>query len=151
MGTRIVHADSPVDRSPSGLAIRHLVSGTIGSRELYAGEQWLEPGERVLLHTHPVEEVLIFTGGDGEVTLGDETVPVSGGAKDLMAALRSLDADGVEVLDVGLRRPTLDDVFLSLTGHSTEEPAAGSDPSDNGRAAGSQGSLAGASTQGGAS
>ncbi|MGY6501484.1 MAG: ATP-binding cassette domain-containing protein [Acidimicrobiales bacterium] len=91
----------------------------------------------------------------GEVHVDAHTrsisVPVSGGAKDLMAALRSLDADGVEVLDVGLRRPTLDDVFLSLTGHTTEEPSAGSDPSDNGRAAGSQGSLAGASTQGGAS
>ena len=28
--------------------------------------------------------------------------------------------DGVPVLDIGLRRPTLDDVFLSLTGHLSE-------------------------------
>ena len=80
MGTRIAHDAMPVDRSPSGLAIRHLVSGsTANSADLYAGEQWLEPGERVLLHTHPVEEVLIFTDGVGEATLGDETVEVERG------------------------------------------------------------------------
>ena len=44
------------------------------------------------------------------------TVPVSGGAATLTQALRALDAAGVELSDVGLRRPTLDDVFLSLTG-----------------------------------
>jgi ABC-2 type transport system ATP-binding protein len=45
------------------------------------------------------------------------TAPVSGGAGVLMAALRTLDAQHVALLDVGVRRPTLDDVFLSLTGH----------------------------------
>ncbi len=48
-------------------------------------------------------------------------VPVSGGAALLADALRRLDAEGVAVDDVGLRRPTLDDVFLSLTGHRSEE------------------------------
>jgi ABC-2 type transport system ATP-binding protein len=47
-------------------------------------------------------------------------VPVSGGAAILADALRRLDGDGVGVDDVGLRRPTLDDVFLSLTGHAAE-------------------------------
>jgi quercetin dioxygenase-like cupin family protein len=79
MGTVIRNDAIPVDRSPSGLAIRHLVSGATGSTALYAGEQWLEAGERVLLHTHPVEEVLIFTAGAGEVRLGDETTPVIAG------------------------------------------------------------------------
>ena len=46
---------------------------------------------------------------------------VRGGAKDLMATLRELDDAAVEVLDVGLRRPTLDDVFLALTGHAATE------------------------------
>ncbi|MEM1334491.1 MAG: AAA family ATPase, partial [Actinomycetota bacterium] len=36
-------------------------------------------------------------------------------------ALRSLDEVGVDVIDVGLRRPTLDDVFMALTGRSTSE------------------------------
>jgi ABC-2 type transport system ATP-binding protein len=43
--------------------------------------------------------------------------PVAGGPQDLMSTLRQLDASNVHVLDVGLRRPTLDDVFLTLTGH----------------------------------
>ncbi len=47
--------------------------------------------------------------------------PVSGGAGVLLEVLRQLDAAGVAVLDVGLRRPTLDDVFLLLTGQSTEQ------------------------------
>jgi len=51
--------------------------------------------------------------------------PISDGASVLTRALRELDAAGVEVSDVGLRRPTLDEVFLALTGH-TAEPAAAS-------------------------
>jgi len=47
--------------------------------------------------------------------------PVSGGAGVLMEALRRLDAAGVAVRDVALRRPTLDDVFLSLTGRPSED------------------------------
>jgi len=39
-------------------------------------------------------------------------------------ALRQLDAEGVRMLDVAVRRPTLDDVFLTLTGHSAEEAEA---------------------------
>ncbi|MFD4675114.1 ATP-binding cassette domain-containing protein [Lentzea sp. NPDC058450] len=48
------------------------------------------------------------------------TVPVSGGSAVLMEAIRRLDAESVKVLDIGLRRPTLDDVFLTLTGHHAE-------------------------------
>ena len=53
---------------------------------------------------------------DGRVV----TAPVRGGAHTLANALRSLESEQLEVSDVGLRRPTLDDVFLSLTGHATE-------------------------------
>lgn len=49
------------------------------------------------------------------------SVPVSGGSTVLVDAVRALDAQGVEVSDIALRRPTLDDVFLSLTGHSAED------------------------------
>ena len=44
-------------------------------------------------------------------------MPVSGGVEALRAALGRL--DGVAVVDIGVRRPTLDDVFLSLTGSVT--------------------------------
>jgi ABC-2 type transport system ATP-binding protein len=49
------------------------------------------------------------------------TVPVSGGPAALMDGLRRLDGAAVKVLDIGLRRPSLDDVFLVLTGHEAEE------------------------------
>jgi ABC-2 type transport system ATP-binding protein len=48
-------------------------------------------------------------------------VPVSGGSAILVDALGRLSEQSVKVLDVGLRRPTLDDVFLALTGHEAEE------------------------------
>ncbi|MEP7017163.1 MAG: ATP-binding cassette domain-containing protein [Actinomycetota bacterium] len=48
-------------------------------------------------------------------------MPVSGGALVLTDALRRLDAADIVLDDVGLRRPTLDDVFLSLTGHATSQ------------------------------
>ncbi|WP_093799341.1 ATP-binding cassette domain-containing protein [Streptomyces sp. Wb2n-11] len=48
------------------------------------------------------------------------TVPVTGGAKLLAEVIRELDVRGVEIDDIGLRRPTLDDVFISLTGHAAE-------------------------------
>jgi ABC-2 type transport system ATP-binding protein len=51
------------------------------------------------------------------------SLPVRGGTEVLAEALRRLEGSGVEVLDVGLRRPDLDDVFLTLTGHAAEEVA----------------------------
>lgn len=47
-------------------------------------------------------------------------VPVGRGAAALVEAVRALDAEGIVVHDLGLRRPSLDDVFLSLTGHSAD-------------------------------
>jgi ABC-2 type transport system ATP-binding protein len=41
----------------------------------------------------------------------------------IVDAVRLLDAAGVGVEDLGLRRPTLDDVFLTLTGHAAEQGA----------------------------
>ena len=53
--------------------------------------------------------------------LGTVTLPVSGGAQSLVEAVRVLDAAGVTLADIALRRPSLDDVFLALTGHSTDD------------------------------
>ncbi|GGI98005.1 ATP-binding cassette domain-containing protein [Streptomyces brasiliensis] len=55
------------------------------------------------------------------------TVPVSGGARVLADVIRELDRRDILIDDIGLRRPTLDDVFLSLTGHAAEEGDPGKD------------------------
>ena len=44
------------------------------------------------------------------------TVPVVGGRQAINDAVRALDVLGLEVGDIALRRPTLDEVFLTLTG-----------------------------------
>ncbi|MET9535838.1 ATP-binding cassette domain-containing protein [Streptomyces sp. NPDC006649] len=99
-------------------------------------------GERVEVVVHqpgqigPAREVLTALG-KGEVAVAEHTrkltVPVTGGAKLLAEVIRDLDGRGVEIDDIGLRRPTLDDVFLSLTGHVAEaedetEPDPGGGP-----------------------
>jgi ABC-2 type transport system ATP-binding protein len=48
------------------------------------------------------------------------TVPVDAGQRGLAAAVEALGAQGVDVDDIGLRRPTLDEVFLTLTGAPAE-------------------------------
>ncbi|SFE19356.1 ATP-binding cassette domain-containing protein [Blastococcus tunisiensis] len=55
------------------------------------------------------------------------SLPVRGGTEALAEALRLLEGSGIEVLDVGLRRPDLDDVFLTLTGHAAEDAAPADD------------------------
>jgi quercetin dioxygenase-like cupin family protein len=76
---RVDHAEVPVVASPSGLPTQHLVSARDGATQLFVAQQWLRPGERVLLHTHPVEEVITFLSGVGEATLGEETAPIGAG------------------------------------------------------------------------
>lgn len=72
------------------------------------------------------EALRTVASGDPLVEELRVSVPVSGGSTVLVDAIRALDAQGVEVSDLQLRRPTLDDVFMSLTGHAAEDeqPAA---------------------------
>jgi ABC-2 type transport system ATP-binding protein len=62
---------------------------------------------------------------DGPVRADAETRHLSGaaeaGARRLADVVRDFDAAGVVIDDVAVRRPTLDDVFLTLTGHAAEE------------------------------
>jgi ABC-2 type transport system ATP-binding protein len=66
-----------------------------------------------------------FTVRDADVhvepALGTITLPVSDGAQSLIEAVRLLDRRKVAVADIALRRPSLDDVFLALTGHGTDD------------------------------
>lgn len=61
--------------------------------------------------------------GEPRVALAERRVhaPVADRVMALTEVARSLQDEGVQVEDIGLRRPSLDDVFLRLTGHATEE------------------------------
>ncbi len=60
--------------------------------------------------------------GEVEVNPATRTLvaPISGGPSVLGEVLRAFDERAVTLTDIGMRRPTLDDVFLTLTGHGTE-------------------------------
>jgi oleandomycin transport system ATP-binding protein len=69
-----------------------------------------------------VAAVAGFTRTDPEVRATTVTIPVGG--EDVMpAVVRRLDDAGIAVAELNLRGSSLDEVFLSLTGHRTEEPA----------------------------
>lgn len=87
-------------------------------------------GERVEVVVHQRDDVTEALAALAPYAKGDPllekntrkiTVPVSGGAKVLADVIRELDSRSIEIDDIGLRRPTLDDVFLSLTGRATVE------------------------------
>jgi len=85
-------------------------------------------GERLeIVATDESDVAAIMTAiadiGSGDAAIGgrDICLPVATGPKALMEALRRLDERDIELHDIGLRRPTLDDVFLALTGHAAEE------------------------------
>ncbi|MFF1462562.1 ATP-binding cassette domain-containing protein [Streptomyces sp. NPDC058330] len=90
-------------------------------------------GERVEVVVHQSDQIeparsVLAAYGKGEIAVSPHTrkltVPVTGGAKLLAEVIRDLDTRGVEIDDIGLRRPTLDDVFISLTGHAAEQAKA---------------------------
>ena len=78
-------------------------------------------------HIKETMEIVAKVSGD-KVTLDEAlrqiSAPVSTGATALIEVLRALDTAGIHPLDVGLKRPSLDDVFMSLTGHVAEEVVA---------------------------
>jgi ABC-2 type transport system ATP-binding protein len=78
---------------------------------------------------------------EGEVRVDADrrkiVAPVSDGSRLLAGAVRDLDAAGVTLDDLALRRPTLDDVFLALTGHEAEQAPA-PDTASTGRSAGAR-------------
>jgi ABC-2 type transport system ATP-binding protein len=114
---RLAHDIAVVDRG------KVIARGTADQLKAQIG------GERVEVVVHEREQIAAGIEALAGYALGEPsverntrriTVPVTGGAKVLADVIRDLDARDVEIDDIGLRRPTLDDVFLSLTGHATE-------------------------------
>jgi ABC-2 type transport system ATP-binding protein len=93
-------------------------------------------GERVEIVVETQDEIpaahsvlVDFCGGEEEIQVDRQTrrltAAVTGGVAVLKAVLQRLGEREIKAVDIGLRRPTLDDVFLSLTGHAAEEVAEG--------------------------
>jgi ABC-2 type transport system ATP-binding protein len=87
-------------------------------------------GERIEVVVHdrttiPLAIERIRPFGDGEPTLDQHTkritLPSTGGAQSLVQVVGALGEEGITIDDIGVRRPTLDDVFLALTGHGAEQ------------------------------
>jgi ABC-2 type transport system ATP-binding protein len=87
-------------------------------------------GERIEVVVHDRDQIAAATEiltrhGIGQASLDEHTrkvtVAATGGAPTLVAVVRDLSEVGITIDDVALRRPTLDDVFLSLTGHASVE------------------------------
>ena len=93
-------------------------------------------GERIEVVVHKRTDVAVAVAivrkdADGECVIDEHTrkitAPVSGGARRLVQVVRDFDEAGIGIDDIALRRPTLDDVFLSLTGHAAAPSLADSD------------------------
>jgi daunorubicin resistance ABC transporter ATP-binding subunit len=98
---------------------RVIADGTPGELKSRAGRDVIE------VRAHRSSDLPALAGALGPVGVeaprihegtSRVTVPVEGGRAVIAAAVRAVDALGVEVDDIGLRRPTLDEVFLTLTG-----------------------------------
>jgi ABC-2 type transport system ATP-binding protein len=87
----------------------------------------------------PVAQKILARSSPDGVTVDEEnrrlTAAVTEGADSLREVLQKLKRGGVAVVDVGLRRPTLDDVFLTLTGHGAEDAAEAGTNGDESKAA----------------
>ncbi|HEX9335141.1 MAG TPA: DUF4162 domain-containing protein, partial [Pseudonocardiaceae bacterium] len=103
---------------------RLIAQGTADELKSQTGGERLELVVAEASELPLARQVLADIGSD-EPQVDEQTqrisVLVDTGPKALIEALRRLDTESVSVLDVGLHRPTLDDVFLSLTGHAAEE------------------------------
>ena len=84
-------------------------------------------GNVIEVHAHRRDDLAAVAAAldalDGGAAAIDEatrrvTVGVDPNGAPLVSALRSVEAAGVEIDDIALRRPTLDEVFLALTGRA---------------------------------
>ena len=106
---------------------RVIAQGTSDELKLLVGGQRVEITVHDLGDVERAKDVLaphltgeIATGADERTLVG----PVDNAAKSLQAVLKAMADAGIELNDAGMRRPTLDDVFLQLTGHKAEEVTA---------------------------
>jgi ABC-2 type transport system ATP-binding protein len=105
--------------------------GTADELKAQVGGERIEVVVKSAAAVHQARQ-LLGAVAEGEVTVDEHTrrltFPSQGGSSALVRVIRDLDAAAIGIDDIGLRRPTLDDVFLSLTGHRAEEKATEEEP-----------------------
>jgi ABC-2 type transport system ATP-binding protein len=110
---------------------RVIAEGTPGELKTRAGT------DRIEVHTRDAESLArsvavlaTLAGVEPDVDLANRrcSIPTSDGAHVLPVAMVRLNDAGVAVEDLTLRRPTLDEVFLALTGGPAHTVSAASDP-----------------------
>jgi ABC-2 type transport system ATP-binding protein len=116
-----------------------IARGTSDELKSHVGGERIEVVVRDRTAIPNARELLARDAG-GDATFDEHTrrltVPAHGGAQTLVQVVRDFDDAGIHIDDIALRRPTLDDVFLALTGHaSVEEELAEADRASDGRAA----------------
>jgi ABC-2 type transport system ATP-binding protein len=106
---------------------RAVASGTVGDLKASVGRDVIEAivADRSRLDDAG-QALRRVTAAPARLDRGGRRVsaPASGGASELAAVIRGLDDAGIGVDEIGLRRPTLDEVFLALTGNHAAAPAA---------------------------
>ncbi|MFN8050670.1 MAG: ATP-binding cassette domain-containing protein [Acidimicrobiales bacterium] len=115
-----------------------IAEGTASELKTQMGATVLE----VAFASRPAADVALGTIrgvlADAEVDGTTVRAAAPDGARSAMEVLRAIDAAGLEPGGLTVREPSLDDVFLTLTGHRTEEPdgggPAGSDAANDGGA-----------------
>jgi ABC-2 type transport system ATP-binding protein len=123
------------DRLASQLAVidhgRVIAEGTPESMKADLGATVLEVGLASLDDARRTGTILDTLGPHTSMVTGTLVeVTVDNGPQAAMIGLRALDAEGIAPQTFKLREPSLDDVFLSLTGHRTEEPVPDDDEED---------------------
>jgi ABC-2 type transport system ATP-binding protein len=111
-----------------------IARGTADELKSQVGGERIEVVIRDRASIAAARELLARDAG-GDTTLDEHTrkltAPAHGGAQTLVQVVRDFDDAGIHIDDIALRRPTLDDVFLALTGHASVEES----PANDGRAA----------------
>ncbi|MGQ0848460.1 MAG: ATP-binding cassette domain-containing protein [Actinomycetota bacterium] len=103
---------------------RVIAEGTSAELKRRVGGERLETSVKNHSEVAAVAQILERVGS-GKVDIDPVahhlTVPVTGGGHSILEAIRQMDEQGIVPLDFSLRRPTLDDVFLTLTGHAAQD------------------------------
>jgi ABC-2 type transport system ATP-binding protein len=102
-----------------------IASGTPGELKRLLGRSVIEVAVRERSDLPRVAETLARLGAEPHLHEATRRVSVSvtSGEQDLMSGLLSLQAAGISVDEIALRHPSLDEVFLTLTGQPAEHPA----------------------------